>query len=327
MQISIKEALENECWHDFYNKDGNQGPYKFRLTSFNKIDLGDHNIDTVFGDGDKKEFCEFWLLKLDIVPLVSNCFQTSANISNDISISDSNGNTYTAGYDKPSFDDPSICEAMSLHKYNFSIKIPNCKFQASLLFRLPKSEYYFINYNETPKLWYKNENKYDKTKHNNEVSIIDAVESDCWYSCQFSNSPDLDIRIQFIGFDQLPLSQALDATKDDKPFYCGYYNLEDCEFISLAIKAVNYSKGDNNEVGGYLLGRLILIDDASLYYAASGTAGGSFNIDFTSEILADHALMQPLTPKIVYDANVVFLVAKNISSLSLGLRYGTLSKI
>ena len=40
MQISIKEALENERWHDFYNKDGNQGPYKFRLTSFNKIDLG-----------------------------------------------------------------------------------------------------------------------------------------------------------------------------------------------------------------------------------------------------------------------------------------------
>jgi hypothetical protein len=322
MQLSINEGLKSDNWHNFYNKDGNQGPYKFRLTSFSKIDLSDYKSDAILENRDKKDNWSFWLLRLDLVPLVSNCFLALSTIAEDISICDNNGNFYNACYKKPSSRAPGICEALSLHKYDYSIRIPNCEYKASLLFHLPNStDDYIVNYTDAPNAWYKT-----KVEHNNEIPLDEAIDSSSWYKCKFKDSPDLDIRVRFSGFDLLPLSQAFETTNGDSPFYRGYYNLEDSEFKIISLQVINISKRDNNDVGGYLLGRLILLDNAGLCYAASGAAG-SFAIDFTSRILDINVLSQPLTPKITYDAKLVYLVAKNISPLSLGLRYGTLERI
>lgn len=322
MQIAINEARDDDNWYNLFNKDGNQGPSKFKLSSFSKINIYDLKLNDFVSNRHVKDNWSFWLLKLDIIPLVSCSFLTSSNISDDISISDNNGHTYFAYDDTPSFGETGICEMLSLHRYNHSIKIPNCKYQASLLFHLPDCyDSFMINYNDTPKSWYK-----PKIEHRNEIALLDAIKSSSWYSCKFKDSTDIDIRIQFIGFDLLPLSQAFEALKEDNPFYCGYYNLEDCEFKTLVIKAANYSKRDNNKVGDYLLDRLILLDNNGLYYAAIGSAG-SFSIDFTSNISGSNVLSQPLTPKIVYNAPIVYLLAKDVSSLSIGLRYGTLDEI
>ncbi len=321
MILPLKDTPHNtNVWYDFYNKDGNQGPYRFRFISLIKLDLNDFKSGHI---SIGKDNMSFWLVKLEIIPLFSNCFYTASAISDDFFISDSNGNTYNAVNMKPSYDEPGICEELSLHKYDYSIKVPNCRYNASLLFNLPDSAdmNLYINFNDTPKPWYTNR----KDEHSNEILLDDVIGSGSWYRLKFKDSSDLDIRISVNGFKSLPLSQSFAATKDNV-FYQGYYNLEDSEFKVLDLKVINNSKRENSEVGNYLLGRLILLDGAGFYYAAQGSAK-DFTVDFTSSILNNDVLQQILTPKITYDTSIAFLVKKNISVSSLGLRYGILEII
>lgn len=318
MLISVNEALENEEW---YPCDRNFN--KFKVVSFNEINLDGLEVNSFIVESAAKEGWTFRLLKLDIVPVVSVCFHNSSSISKKISICDSDGNSYSARYDPPSYEPSGNYDILFLHKYDFSIKIPNCKCQASLLFHLPSSEDYTIIHKEPYIPLYKHTLN---NELNNEIDLIEAVQSGSWYRCEFKQYPELDIRMQIISLEMSPLSQVVEATKDSQFYYTGYYNLDDCEFKTLKIKIVNNSKGDNDELGHFLSSRLMLLDDTGLYYSATGSAGG-FYIYYTTSILGVNRLFQPLTPKIVYDVDVVFLVAKKLSLISLGLKDGTVIKI
>ena len=64
------------------------------------------------------------------------------------------------------------------------------KSEIFLLATLALVTFYVINYNGTPKAWYK-----PKNDHKNELPLEEVINSDSWYKCNFTDSPELDIKI------------------------------------------------------------------------------------------------------------------------------------
>lgn len=315
IKINLDQAITNEEWYTCYNKFGNSGPIKINPITFHEISLEDvkykHHIDDKY----KIKNWSFWVLKVNVIALANcdfYCDSISSRISNFISIIDNNGNTYYESHDEFIYDESSLSKPLELKKFDKSIVIPNCKYVATTLFFLPD---YIANLsielNDIPKSWYT-----IKHKHKNQVNLSEAVASNILYRCVFEDTPDLDIRIQVINFEIIPLSEVFPATLDSGYFY----NCEECNFWLLSLNVANLSKRESNVVGKYLFGRLILLDNNGIYYEADGP-------DLTKLVFGNNVLLQPLTPKIKYVSRLIFSIPKAISSLSIGLRYGLLEEL